>query len=314
MSGVDRGAEGLTGRITELQRFSYHDGPGIRTTVFLKGCPLSCVWCHNPECQSFSAERGWLENRCTRCGICVSSCPAGALTLGERMTADPALCLSCGRCVSLCPNLAWKEYGRDVTVPGLVRELEKDRAFFARTGGGVTVSGGEPLSQAAFTRALLTALKEDGIGTAVETSAFGREEDLLSLLPVTDHFMIDIKTTSDALHREMTGVPAAPILSSIAALSAAGAEILIRVPLIPAVNGTAESLTALAAFLTQKTGIRRVELLRFHKLAVHKYDSLARPFGALSFRTPTEEEMEAAAELLRAQGIDAFYAKKENPV
>lgn len=294
----------MDGTIVNIQRFSVHDGPGIRTTVFLKGCPLRCRWCHNPESHLPQPQQGWLQARCTLCGRCLPACPVGALTLAEgRICCDRSRCASCFACVAACPAGARKIYGERMSSRAVVNLALRDRAYYVKSGGGVTISGGEPLMQADFAVETARLLKESGLHVAVETSMFGKWTDIERLREWVDLFLMDIKAMDDAVHRLATGASNELILRNIERLSALGAEGLIRIPVVVGVNACEENMRSTARFLLDKTRYRTVELLKMHKLAGHKYASLDVPYEIEDVSPPDDPLMQRLSEVLEECGI-----------
>jgi pyruvate formate lyase activating enzyme len=264
-----------TGRVFDLQRFSVHDGPGIRTTVFLKGCPLRCRWCQNPE----GLERGvslWhFENLCGRSGHCQEICPTSAITLGPAgVEINHAACTLCGDCVEACPRNALAFDGRDITTDEVVAEVSRDAIFHEVSGGGVTFSGGEPLAQAAFVRDTATALKSRGLPTTLESSFHAPWSSIEPLLTVIDLFIVDVKVADPEAHRVATGVSNELILDNLRRLAEAlrgTGRILVRVPLIPRYTATRKNLEAIAELLVGIDSALPVELMNFNPLASAKY-------------------------------------------
>ena len=271
------------GRIFNLQRFSLQDGPGLRTTVFLKGCPLSCAWCHNPESQSPLRELITLENRCIACGACHEAAPEAV--------------------VDLCPTGARQNLGRDLTVAELLAEVLRDRMFFDQSGGGVTFSGGEPLSQPAFTVAALGACKAQGLDTALDTCGLAPLEDLLAAAALADTVLYDLKHLDDTRHRQWTGAGNAAILANLEALGSAHPNIWIRVPVVPGVNDDPENLEATARFVARIPGVRRVDLLPYHSTGAAKLGRLGRATVLDHLQPPTPGRMADVAGLFQSHGI-----------
>ena len=264
----------------DIQRFSVHDGPGIRTTLFLKGCPLRCVWCQNPEGLEGAIRLWHFANLCQRCGTCVESCPRGALRLGaEGVDIDHASCDSCGKCVDACPRNALAFDGRELGVDEAVAQLSADRIFYDRSGGGVTFSGGDPLLQAEFVAEVASRLKALGIHTAVETSLFAGWGKIEALLPVIDLFLVDLKLADPARHATLTGQENAPILANarrLAAALAGSGRLLFRVPLIPGMTAEEGNLAAVARLAASIDPSAPVELMNFNPLAAAKYRRMGR--------------------------------------
>lgn len=306
-----------TGIVTNIQRYSLKDGPGIRTTVFLKGCPLSCAWCHNPETVSRQPEILVVEARCVRCGACVEACPnhqpvgapadvvAAAQILSGRAgwLGGKPVCLLCGACVDECPTGARAMVGRAMTVKELLEELLADRVFYEDSGGGVTFSGGEPLLQFEFLHAALAACRERGLHTAVDTSGFAPREHVLAVAAVADLILYDVKLLDETRHHEFTGVPNERILANLRALAAMHSNIWLRVPLIPGVNDDPADLDAVARLAASLSGIRQVNLLPYHKTGIHKFARLGQQYHLTEIQPPSAEQMQAAAARLAGSGV-----------
>lgn len=292
------------GRVFDVQRFSLHDGPGIRTVVFLKGCPLRCAWCANPESQRADAQIAWFESLCAGCGRCAEACSRGALRMEQgRARTDRRLCAACGECAAACARDARRLMGRAVTVDEVMAEVRRDAPFFRRSGGGVTFSGGEPLAQPAFLIECLRRCRRWGYHTVVETCGQARWDDLREAAMVTDLFLYDVKLVEPMRHERFTGVRNESILENLERLLALGAAVTVRVPVIPGANEDRESLAALATFVAGHPLIRGVELLPGHALAAHKYAAL--DLASPSLERPDPERLAAmAADLtLRAGGV-----------
>ncbi|MEN6370759.1 MAG: glycyl-radical enzyme activating protein [Armatimonadota bacterium] len=263
------------GCVFNVQRYSINDGPGIRTTVFLKGCPLHCQWCHNPEGLEPQPQLRYAQSLCTRCGLCAKVCPQGVHEVTPEMhIIDFHRCRGCKRCIDVCPAGSLDIAGQFVSVEDILSTVRRDIPFFSASGGGMTLSGGEPLSQFAFSQALLTQARNEGVHTAVETSALAPWEHLQSLLPIVDLFMIDLKHTDDARHRALTGVSNKLILSNIRNMVAAGHSLLLRIPWVPARNAEPDFLNGLEAFLTGFARPPRIEFMPYHRLGQNKWTGL----------------------------------------
>lgn len=291
------------GVIYNIQRYSIHDGPGIRTTVFLKGCPLNCWWCHNPESQNINEDIMFIKNRCTLCGQCIRICPGNALELfdGEIML-DPSKCTACKKCADACPSRARETAGKRVDTEYVMKEIKKDLIFYDEAGGGVTFSGGEPLMQPKFLRELLMKCRDEGIHTAIDTSGFSQWEVIEGLLDFTDLFLYDIKLMDNEKHKKYTGVSNALILDNLKRLSSLGKEIYARLPVIPGINDDEGNIRAAGEFLSRH-GIIRVNILPYHSIGRDKYIRLGRSYSLGDLAEPGEGEILKIKNILESYGL-----------
>lgn len=292
----------MTGTIFSVKRFAVHDGDGIRTTVHFKGCPLKCVWCHNPEGLSVKKQLSLYEHKCVLCGECAKVCESHILKDGHH-GIDRDKCIVCGKCQSVCPREAISVQGETVTVEELMPRLLEDKMFYDASGGGVTLSGGECLMQPDFAAELLRALKSEGIRTAVDTSGFASRETIEKVLPYTDVFLYDIKSASEEAHIKCTGQSNKIILDNLEYIDNAGAKIEIRIPFVPGYNDG--EISDIAKILTELKGLTKVKLLAYHSLAGSKYDSLDLE-NTMPKSCPSEEELERAKDILRAHGLNVL--------
>lgn len=261
------------GLVFNVMRFSVHDGPGIRTTVFLKGCPLRCPWCHNPESQSSRAEVVYFAERCLRCGDCVRACPNHALSLNGEVHVDETRCRRCGTCAETCLARAREMAGEEMSVDELLTKIERDRVFYEESGGGVTLSGGEPLQQPRFAERFLRACRDRGIHTTLDTCGYAPAESFQLVAKHVDLFLFDLKVIDRDRHREFTGVPNDLILNNLRWLAEQRRPVIVRVPVIPGYTDDGVNLSAIAAF-TRSLGLARVDLLPYHRIAADKYRRL----------------------------------------
>ena len=297
------GGENLnSGTITNIQKFSLHDGPGIRTTIFLKGCPLRCFWCHNPETHSINHQIIYFEERCTGCGVCARRCPENAIEIKDnRSVRDNNKCNLCGKCADFCPNNAQEYIGKDVTSREIMKEIIKDEAFYEESGGGVTFSGGEPLMYLDFLQDVLRSCKIRGIHTAVDTSGYAPWECFEKIIDKVDLFLYDLKLMNDEKHKKYTGVSNKVILENLKKLSARGANIYIRMPIIAGVNDDSH-IDETIEFLSN-LNIIQVNLLPYHKMGMEKYKRLGMEYKLTGNEKPSDEKMQEIANKFKAARI-----------
>lgn len=288
-----------TALISDIKRFSVHDGDGIRTTAFFKGCPLRCIWCHNPEGISPMPQTAYYKDKCIACGECAGVCRAHSLAGGVH-SFDRGLCTSRGSCESVCLGSALKLYGRRLDVGALVEKLLADKDFYDNSGGGVTLSGGEPLMQADFCAELLAELKKSSVRTAVDTCGFADWTAFGKVIPYTDIFLYDIKAIDEQLHIRCTGRSNRVILENLRRLDAIGKPVEIRFPYVPGYNSG--ETAKIAEFLSGLTCITKVRVLPYHRLAGSKYRALGMQ-SRLPEKLPSGDELAAAAKLMRSYGL-----------
>lgn len=266
----------MRGLITKMQRFSVHDGPGIRTTIFLKGCPLSCSWCHNPETISEQREVILLSAKCVQCEKCIVGCAKGCFSLAAGLQFDDRSCDQCGQCVDICPTAALQWSAVELSVDDVMKEVSKDQSFYEHSGGGLTLSGGEPLSQIDFCLELAGRAKQAGWHVALDTSGHVPWPDLQKAISNVDLFLFDLKFIDDDLHEKYTGASNTLILENFRQLSATQRDIIVRTPMVPGITDGQDNLSAIASFVNNcRRGIR-IEHIPFNALAAQKYSMLGR--------------------------------------
>lgn len=296
----------LTGLVFDIQRFCIHDGPGIRTVVFFKGCPLRCRWCQNPEGIDPRPEIGFSHDRCIGCGECHKACPIGAIIREGTKRIDRDLCDRCGKCVEACYAGALQLIGNPYTAEELLAEVIKDVAFFDTSGGGITLSGGEPTTQLEFLAAFLPLAKKKGLHIAMETCGYTPYDRLKAIVPFLDLILYDIKAVDSSLHKRLTGHDNEIILENFDRLLRAKAEIVVRVPLIPRLTATKRHLQDVCLFLKHR-GITQVNLLPYHKMGEAKLERIDSPLKALNLARLDEGRLASISSLFERAGIEALY-------
>ncbi len=299
----------ITGTVFNIQRFSIQDGPGIRTTVFLKGCPLKCLWCSNPESQTSLPEMAHRDSLCVGCGACVKVCDQGATRLvsnekGFKVEIDRTKCRTCGKCVEACLAGARKIYGQTMSAEEVFNEVRRDIDFYSNSGGGVTASGGEPLSQVDFVTELFRQCKRIGIHTAIETCGYASVSDVEKILRETDLVLYDLKLVNSREHRKFTKKFNKLILSNARMIVEKRVPIIIRVPLIPGINDSEENLDGIAQFVSELDHEQQVDLLPYHRFGEGKYKMLDRDYPLCSVKPPDEKELERAVERFKRYHLD----------
>ncbi|MDD5015406.1 MAG: glycyl-radical enzyme activating protein [Atribacterota bacterium] len=280
-----------TGIIFNIQRYSIHDGPGIRTTVFLKGCPLNCWWCQNPESQLSGQEMIFWGDRCVVCGACSTICSSGAIQMKDGIpVTEKEKCILCGKCIEKCPALAREMIGKKITAEEVIKEIEKDLVFYEESDGGVTFSGGEPLGQSEFLEVLLNACREKKIHTAVDTSGYISWGILNKISPKVDLFLYDLKIMDSERHKKYTGVSNELILENLKKLSSVHHNIFIRFPVIPGINDDDQNLKEMGEFLSSLK-IAQVNILPYHYIGIDKYKRLGMTYQLAATQPPSEEKL-----------------------
>lgn len=306
---MSKSSEEMTGLVFDIQKFSLHDGPGIRTLVLLKGCPLRCLWCCNPESQSARPEVVCFAEKCIRkdghdCRDCLQHCPAGALRLTEEgaVALDHDRCEVCATCADVCPSGAFTVFGASMTVEDVFAQVDQDRIFYRRSGGGVTLSGGEPAMQPEFSAALLRRFHEAGLHTAMETCGHAPWDVMERLLSHLDLVLYDLKHMDSEVHRALVGVPNDLILDNARRTAATGVEMAIRVPVVPGHNDSDANLEATACFV-REIGVGRVHLLPYHDFGAAKYRRLGLKYKLAGLPRPHDKEMECFRPLFESYGL-----------
>ncbi len=292
------------GMVFNIQKYSIHDGPGIRTTVFLKGCPLNCWWCHNPESQEYNREIVFWEDRCIGCGDCEKACKSGAITAGEKgPEIDKTDCILCGRCTDACPAGALETIGKIMSAEDVMREIEKDFIFYEESGGGVTFSGGEPLVQDEFLYELLSDCRKKDIHTALDTSGYAPRKALLKVREKVDLFLYDIKHMDDSKHQRYTGVSNRIILENLKVLAQSGSSIIVRFPVIPGINDDEENISKTGKFIAS-LNLKDISLLPYHNTGTDKFGKLGRIYKLPDILPPPGEKMLSIKEKLKKMGLN----------
>jgi len=296
-----------SGIVFNIQKFSVNDGPGIRTVVFLKGCPLRCRWCANPESQSVKTEIMWDEKKCVRCHHCIEVCPRQAVTLREgKICVDSSVCDGCGRCFHECPGKALKNEGELKTVREVMDVVMQDLPFYEESGGGITLSGGEMLAQPEFAKSLLQAAKENNLHTCCETTGFAREEVFAEIIENLDTILFDVKHWDPQKHKEGTAVPNELILSNLKYAIEQGKDVLPRIPVIPGFNDSLNDAKNLARVIKEAGGTK-CQLLPFHQFGENKYEQLGREYVYKDVSAYHREDLEDYRQTFIENGVDAFF-------
>ncbi len=304
----------IKGKVFDIERFAIEDGPGIRTIVFLKGCPLKCKWCANPESQNIKTEIMYYINKCKGCGRCIEQCPQKAIDTDEKygLVTDHSKCIGCGKCVDACYYAARKVTGKYMTVEEVMNELEKDVSFYKKSGGGVTVSGGEVLVQADFTKELLKACKDKNIHTAIETCGYGSWKEFEKLIPYLDLVFFDIKHINEKEHIKGTGVSNEKIINNLKKLDIKSIPIIVRIPFIPGYNSDVKVQQKIYKFVSKLNNVIRIEVLPYHRLGISKYKSLGKDYELEKINQVKKSEIKHLIEIGKQYNVTVRIGAVEN--